>query len=404
MNWDSYSNQPYIIKDKELKREIYKKTLFDSLKLLFFNIFIFPTVFVIYILKLFNLHDKDDIHDIFAMGVSKENSTHHDISRLKELDIKRVLIRFPMWEMDKISEYKEYIKQFNDFDVMINLMQCRKYIENHEALSKDVEIIFNTFKGVSEYQIGTTINRKKWEFYSVDEYLRFFEVIKKVRDKKFPKIKLIGSSVIDFEYHFTLRSLFNFYKVYYDRFSALLYVDRRGSPFNAQMGFDFFKKIELLYTMVQLSPKSSNKIYITETNWPINNTAPYAPTSEKECVSFQDYAEYMVAYHLIAIASKRIERIYWHQLNAKGYGLINNIDGEIYPAFYAYKFMVKSIKDKKLKSFDIKSKIKRFEFEGVDIFYHEDGFNKDFIKEDDLNIYGKKYRDGRILYRCKKIF
>ncbi len=406
MNWDGYSNQPYIIKDKELKKEIYKKTLFASLKLLLTNLFILPILAIFYFFNLFKPSKPRagfDNHEIFAMGISKENSTSYDKNRLKELGVEYLLIRFPMWEIDRIKEYKEYIEQFKEFNVLINLMQDRKYIENLQLLKKDIEKIFSTFFWIKEYQIGTTINRKKWEFYSVDEYLKFFQTIKEVRDKKFSKIKLIGSSVIDFEYHFTIASLFNFYKVYYDRFSALLYVDRRGSPFATQMGFDLFKKIELLYTLVKLSPKSSDTIYITETNWPLINTAPYAPTSEKECVSLQDYAEYMVAYYLITIATKKVKRVYWHQLNAKGYGLINNIDNKIYLAFYAYKFMVKSLKSRKLKRFNIKSKIKKFEFDGLDIFYHDNGFSKYFIQKDDLDIYGNKYKRGRILYRCKKI-
>jgi len=51
------------------------------------------------------------------------------------------------------------------------------------------------------------------------------------------------------------------------------------------MGLDLVSKIHLLFALATLSPKSTNDIYITETNWPISNTAPYAPTSEKECVS-----------------------------------------------------------------------------------------------------------------------
>jgi hypothetical protein len=233
----------------------------------------------------------------------------------------------------------------------------------------------------------------------VDEYLKFYEVVQSVRDESYKDRVLIGSSVIDFEYHFSLRSLFNFYRVYYDRFSTLLYVDRRGSPFNTQAGFDFLKKIELLWTMVKLSPKSADTIYITETNWPITKTAPYAPTSEKECVSLEDYADYMVAYHLIAIASKKIDRVYWHQMIAHGYGLYSQVEDRKYPAFDAYIIMVKFLKDKKLLDFDIKNRVKWFKFDGVEVFYSEDGFEKSFLKSGDRDIFGKSFESGRIIYR-----
>ena len=337
--------------------------------------------------------------EIFCMGVNLENSTTHDINRLKDLGIKYILIRFPMWEMDKLDEYKRYIEEFSEFSIMINLMQSRKHIENKELLKKDIKKIFDTFTSITSYQVGTTINRKKWQFYSVDEYLKFFETIKSVRDKSYHDIKLIGSSVIDFEYHFSIRSLFNFYSIFYDRFSALLYVDRRGSPFSTQAGFDLYKKIKLLFDIVNLSPKTNKTIYITETNWPISGTAPYAPTSEKECVSLEEYAEFMVSYYLIAIASRRVTRVYWHQLNAKGYGLIDNTTNTFYPAFEAYKYMVQTLKNKKLLDFDIKDRIKYFRFDKVEIFYHDRGFSKEFIKENDKDIYGNSYKKGRLIYR-----
>ncbi len=79
-----------------------------------------------------------------------------------------------------------------------------------------------------------------------------------------------------------------------------MYVDRRGSPYNTQYGiFDTKNKIDLLYSLTKLSWKTSNEIYITEVNWPISNTAPYAPTSEHECVSEDDYKKFMLEYHKI---------------------------------------------------------------------------------------------------------
>ena len=397
--WDGYSNQPHVIRDKELKREIYKSSLFAHLKLLFFNIVMMPFVMIAYFLKLFENSSGGDNHDIFCMGVSLENSVEDEKQMLKELGVKKLLVRFPMWEMDRLSEYKEYVKSFSEYEVMINLMQSRTHIENHDKLKEDIKKIFEAFEGVSEYQVGTTINRKKWRFYSVDEFLEFFEVVQSVRDENYHDKKLIGSSVIDFEYHFSLRSLFNFYRVFYDRFSTLLYVDRRGSPFNTQAGFDFLKKINLLWGMVKLSPKSSDTIYITETNWPITGTAPYAPTSEKECVNLDEYSEYMVAYHLVSLASKKIDRVYWHQLVAHGYGLYSQVDGKKYPAFFAYQFMTGMLKDKKLLDFDVKSDIKWFKFEGVEVFYHEDGFDSEFVMTGDRDVYGKEYKNGKVLYR-----
>jgi len=175
------------------------------------------------------------------------------------------------------------------------------------------------------------------------EYLNWYATVQEIRDRDYPELKLIGSSVIDFEYHYTIRTLFHFFKVRYDRFSSLLYVDRRGAPEHTQMGiFDTKNKIAMLYALVRLSPKTENQIYITEANWPLSNTAPYAPTSELECVSEERYSAYMLSYHKIAYETGKIERIYWHQLISAGYGLVDDREGQIRktPAYEAYKRMI----------------------------------------------------------------
>ena len=47
----------------------------------------------------------------------------------------------------------------------------------------------------------------------------------------------------------------------------------------------------------------------------------------------------MLDYFKIAHESKKIKRVYWHQLIASGYGLVDNRDGKIlkYPQFYVFK-------------------------------------------------------------------
>jgi len=49
-------------------------------------------------------------------------------------------------------------------------------------------------------------------------------------------------------------------------------------------------------------------------------------------------------YFKIAKESKKIKRVYWHQLIAPGYGLVDNRDGKIvkYPQFYAFKKMLQN--------------------------------------------------------------
>jgi hypothetical protein len=107
--------------------------------------------------------------------------------------------------------------------------------------------------------------------------------------------------------------------------------------------------------MVWLSRKTKPDLHITETNYPISDTAPYAPTSEYECISEELYADYMLRYHLLAFASQQVDSVSWHQLMARGYGLVDNIDGiQKRDAFFTYKFMLKHLKNAQFLRLDIK--------------------------------------------------
>ncbi|MBU1668284.1 hypothetical protein KKC13_07670 [bacterium] len=356
--WDNYSDQPSILK-REDKKALRKGHKIDFLKLIITNLIFFPYLFLKFILKpvgsiLSNSYSKSTL--TFDKIEPTKNTSFYGLcvnldkgeaqyELINELNVKSLQIRVFLNDMNNVDDYVNFTKGFGeDKELLITIIQDRKHIEDHELLKQDVSIIFQKFQGIAnEFQIGNAINRIKWSFVSMEEYLAFYEMVQKVRDEQFPNIKLIGSSVIDFEYHFSIRTLFNHYKVHYDKFSTLLYVDRRGSPYATQMGiFDFKNKIEFLDTIVKSSSKSENAIYITEANWPLSGTAPYAPTSEKECVSEELYTKYMREYFGIALKTKKIEKVFWHQLIAPGYGLIDNRDGQLRKteAFYAFKKMV----------------------------------------------------------------
>lgn len=343
--WDNYSDQPHVIKDKAYKKAMRKKHLKDFIKLFFSSIFILPIA--IFFMKFFRGKIEVSSEEFYGIGVNLDKGEiQHEL--VEELGVKNLIIRFPLWDIKNIDLYVEFAQKFNKTskkNILLNVIQDRQNIQDSKLLRENLELIFTKFATlVNEYQIATTINRAKWGFFSVQEYLNFYKIAQDLKEEKYPNIKLLGPSVIDFEYYYNVRAMFNFQNIKYDIVSSLLYVDRRGSPRNTQYGFfDTKNKIDLLYSLVKLSNKCKNEIYITEVNWPISNTAPYAPTSEKECVSLEDYTKYMLDYFKIARDSKKIKRVYWHQLVATGYGLVDNRDGKIvkYPQFYAFKEMIK---------------------------------------------------------------
>ena len=336
--WDSYSDQPHIITDKKFKKSQKKKFFLEYLKMLFVFMIVFPISFV---WQFFMRYPKVQMQLGIGVNLDKGN-IQYDL--VKELGVKHLLIRIPLSDIGKIDEYVKFAKGFgNGKNFMINILQDREHVENLELLRADIKVIFEKFQSISsEYQIGNATNRTKWGFFAVSEYLNFYQVAQHVRDQYFPTLKLIGPSVIDFEYYYTASSLFNLKNIKFDKLSSLLYVDRRGAPDKRQYGFNFKNKINLLASMVHLSAKTNNEIYITEANWPLENTAPYAPTSEKECVSESDYSQYMQDYIKIAKDTNRIGKLYWHQLVAPGYGLVDNRDGVVRktPAFYQFKQLI----------------------------------------------------------------
>lgn len=344
--WDSYSDQPHILK-RESKKELRKGHSLEFLKLLATNLLYFPYLFFKFLLKpVGSVTPNKPTKQINLYGLCVNlDKGEEQFELIEELGVKSLQIRVFLNDIENIDKYVAFAKGFgDDKEILITIIQDREHIENPKLLARDIETIFNKFKGVaSEFMVGNAINRIKWAFVSMEEYLRFYEVVQKVRDASFKEYKLIGSSVIDFEYHFTIRTLFNGYPIHYDSVASLLYVDRRGSPYSTQMGiFDFKNKIEFLDTIVRSSSKTENSIYITETNYPLSNTAPYAPTSEKECVSEERYNQYMLEYFEIALKSQKIEKLYWHQLIAPGYGLVDNRDGKIRKtkAFESFKRLI----------------------------------------------------------------
>lgn len=351
--WDDYSDQPALLTDKKFKKTMRKKER-NSLLYMFFSSLIFLPLSLL-AMPFVRRKEIDTAH-FFALGVDFEREPALTQELLEELSVETIVLRLKLWEMEKLPQLVAFIKANKQRKIILKIMQDREHIEDLNLLQTNLKTIFSQLReDIALFEIGTTINRSKWGFFSAGEYLRFYQVAYNLKVSKFQDIELIGSGVIDFELYYTVHTLFNFCKCKYDGIASLLYVDRRGAPENTQLGFSLTDKIALLSTMVWLSPKTKQKLYITETNWPISGTAPYAPTSEHECVSEELYSDYMLRYYLLAFASQQVDSVSWHQLIAPGYGLIDNRDGiKKRNAFYVFKYMFQILKNAQFLRLDIK--------------------------------------------------
>ena len=214
-------------------------------------------------------------------------------------------------------------------------------VQNRRAVLEPAswrDFVFQTLENVGTIaewaEIGHAINRVKWGLWDLRDYARLLEPVL-ARRKHHPNLRLMGPAVIDFEYHYLLAVLRLLPRDF--RFDALahhLYVDRRGAPENFQGRFSAEEKFTLARAIAGWSPALAPRLIISETNWPLIGTgvwspvgSPYetpGPRRNDPSVSEQDYADYMLRYLVMALASGMVERVYWWRLVARGFGLVDD--------------------------------------------------------------------------------
>jgi hypothetical protein len=270
--------------------------------------------------------------DFIGLGVSLDSAPTAALREMvAELGVRNLSVRIPIWDLDRLDQYVHFIEGFRDCDVMVSVLQNRESVCNYDGWRRGLHRIFMALRGrVTHFQIGQAPNRTKWGCITFGEFAGLLEEAESLR-AECPWVRFVGPAVIDFEPLVMLRALINPARYTLDVVSALLYVDRRGAPGNRQYGFfDLERKIRFLATLAELSPRvterARRRIWITETNWPLQGTGEFAPTSQAECVSEDDYADYMRGYFQQAYATHLVERVYWWQLAATGYGLVDPRD------------------------------------------------------------------------------
>lgn len=346
--WDYHSDQPHVIKDKKAKRRLYIKGATGSLKTLLTSL----TLPIIALSLFFKARTQTGQRiDNIGLCINIDNplsgkanaSTTLIREMVDDLGVEHLLIRLPLSDIENLDQYAAFIKHFGERQLLVNILQDRRHIEDTEQFRHALRAIFTTLGDcVTTFQIGNAVNRRKWAFVSLDEYFHFFAVAQQLRDKEFPAIQLLGGNIIDFELPNFARSLIHAHPIHYDATTALLYVDRRGAPENTQMGCDLIAKINWFYTIIQSSRKSYKALWITETNWPLEDTEPYAPAVGECMVDEKLQAAYLVRYYLLMMATGRVTRCYWHQLVAPGYGLVDNRGNSIRKreAYSAFKTLL----------------------------------------------------------------
>lgn len=259
---------------------------------------------------------------------------------LNELGVRNTLVRIPSWERNNLDDYKNFAGELKErgLDILFCLLQRREDVQNPKAWELFLAEAFSQLKPYgSFFEIGHAWNRTKWGVWDYREYLRLAEP--SVTLAKTHEVKIIGPAVIDFEFHLYPAVL---KKIPFDQISSLLYVDRMGAPENTQFGWDTPKKIALLKAVLDSCLSEEQNIWITEMNWPIAGTGKYSPAVGRMNVSEEEQADYLVRYFVLSLATGFVDRIYWWQLVAPGYGLVDSRQPEWRkrPSFFAMKALI----------------------------------------------------------------
>ena len=251
------------------------------------------------------------------------------LAALDDLGVGKVLLRLHPWDDDHDEEEalaRELVNR--GYDLMFALPQNRDLVRDPTRWRMKIEELAERFTRYGRrFQVGQAINRSKWGIWRYGEYLDLAASAAEILKRR-PDVEILGPAVIDFEYHVTA-SILNLRKsdVHFDILSSLLYVDRRGAPERPQLGFDTVGKVVLLRAIAETARNCGPRSWITEVNWPLWE-GPHSPAGRTVSVSSETQADFLARYYLLALTTGAVERVYWWQLVARGYGLIMSGPGD----------------------------------------------------------------------------
>jgi len=281
----------------------------------------------------------------FALSVSPAGSRNEQVIKLlKEIGVESTLVRIPSWEKEHLESFQGFFKliKSENIELTVALLQNRDDVLRPSAWSDFVEAVFSRFRCFSSFfEVGHAWNRTKWGVWDFEEYLRLACSAQILAEKY--KVKLVGPAVIDFEFHLYPPVL---EKIIFDKVSSLLYVDRVGAPEDRQFGWDTPAKLALLKAVIDGSGQGKHDLWITEVNWPLKGTGKYSPAAGRPNVSEEEQADYLVRYYIFCIASGLVEKVFWWQLAAPGYGLLDTRGSKWRKraSYYAFQNMVRQLR------------------------------------------------------------
>ncbi|HEX2253643.1 MAG TPA: lipopolysaccharide kinase InaA family protein [Thermoanaerobaculia bacterium] len=260
------------------------------------------------------------------------------LAAVEELGVSHLLLRLHPWQAEHAAE-EALARELagRGYDLAFSLPQNRDLVRDPGRWRAAVEELAERFVPFGRaFQVGQAVNRSKWGVWNPREWVELVGTAAEVL-RRHDGVLVLGPAVIDFEPHVTAGLVNLPGAPDLDGLASLLYVDRRGAPENRQGPFDTVGKVTLLQAIAETARHCAPRSWVTELNWPLRE-GPHSPAGRLVSVDEETQADYLVRYLVPALATGSLERAYWWQLAARGYGLAcSEEDGTLRrrPAFRA---------------------------------------------------------------------
>ncbi len=251
------------------------------------------------------------------------------LAAVDELGVRQVLVRLHPWQ-DRHDDEEALAVELaaRGCELTFALPQNRELVRDPARWRAAIAELAARFTPHGRrFVLGQAINRSKWGVWSYGEYLELAAAAAEIlrsHSSLGPGVEIFGPGVIDFEVHATAAVVNRRHPALrLDGLASLLYVDRRGAPENRQLGYDSEDKVTLLRAIAETARLvGSGRQWISEVNWPLAE-GPHSPAGRKVAVDEKTQADYLARFYLLTLGTGLVERVFWWQMVARGYGLID---------------------------------------------------------------------------------
>ena len=284
--------------------------------------------------------------DFIGVCVASANDIGMDdyvISQLQQLGIKQVRLDFTYGDLEGFNARFLARLIAEKFNVTLHLLQpfsCAKNMEDtaEQAIwHRFLEATLNKFGAqVARVEIGSTINRKRWAGYTVNGFLRAWDIAYTATKQR--QIQLAGPNVTDFEpiYNIGILDMLKAKNQLPDVHTNNLFSERVSEPerfdhrifkyrWATCLKFNLIKKARLLK---KISTDFGIQHFVSPVAfWAIYRIQRLLPDGE------QKQADYAARYMLLNAASGGLDQAFWGAFICQREGLIDDgLTDDEYPA------------------------------------------------------------------------